>query len=74
MKVIEIECSRIVHYSKNIELTDEQADHFQEAFDSQDKREIQQCLEEWIDTRYDVTDADDYEVLNASIDGEALYL
>lgn len=72
MPIIEIECSRTVHYSKNVEVTDEQARRYREAFDNRDKRGVQEALEEWIDTRYDVMDADEYEVLNTSIDDEPL--
>lgn len=74
MPIIEIECSRTVRYSKNVEVTDEQAARYREAFDNQDKRGVQESLEEWIDTRYDVLDADEFEILNTSIDDEPLYL
>lgn len=74
MPTIEIECSNTVHYSKSVEVTDEQAARYREAFDKQDKQEVQRWLDEWIDTRYDVQDAGEYDILNTSIDDEPLYL
>lgn len=74
MPVIDVECSRIVRYTKNVEVTDEQAAEFHKAFDSQDRKEVHQWLDAWIDPRYDVLDADEYDVLNASIDDQPLYL
>lgn len=74
MPIIEIECSRVIRYTKNVEVDDEQAARFQKAFDEQDTNEIHEWLDSWIDSRYDVLDGDKYEVLNASIDDEPLYL
>lgn len=74
MPIIEIECSRTVHYSKNVEVTKEQARRYRAAFDNQDKQDVQAWLDEWIHTSYDVVDADEYEILNTSIDDEPLYL
>lgn len=74
MPTIEIEASRTVHYSANIEVTEEQAARYQEAFNNQDYKGIQEFIESWIDVHHDVVDAERFDILNTSIDGEPLYL
>lgn len=74
MPIIEIECSRTVHYSKNVEVTEYQAAAYKDAIDSRDWKAIQECLDQWVDVVYDVVDADAFDILNTSIDDEPLYL
>lgn len=67
MPILDIECSRVVHYHKNLEVTEEQATAFQAAQESMEGSKLEEILLSWIDPLYDVVEADEFELLNATI-------
>jgi hypothetical protein len=68
MPTIEIEASRLVHYAICKEVSPERAEYFRLIKDSpEDKQNLQEFLEDIIDVRYDVTDAEGFDMLNGEI-------